>query len=76
MGGAKTGPKEEEWQKEGVLASQQGKARREWEKAFAVCHHLQKRAPIPEQLGSLTQRDPVQVPAHSEVLRWAQVSMC
>ncbi|KAJ8364615.1 hypothetical protein SKAU_G00134460 [Synaphobranchus kaupii] len=32
--------------------------------------------PVPNQLGNacLTRGDPVQVPAHSEVLRWVQVS--
>ncbi|KAJ8380703.1 hypothetical protein SKAU_G00014810 [Synaphobranchus kaupii] len=32
--------------------------------------------PVPEQLGNtrLTRRDPVQITAHSEVVRWAQVS--
>ncbi|KAJ8380698.1 hypothetical protein SKAU_G00014760 [Synaphobranchus kaupii] len=53
-----------------------GKARREWERAFAVCHRLQNRPPVPEQLGNtrLTRRDPVQIADHSEVVRWAQVS--
>ncbi|KAJ8375214.1 hypothetical protein SKAU_G00057940 [Synaphobranchus kaupii] len=54
---------------------EEGKMRHEWEKAFAVCYCLQNQPPIPEQLGNarLTQRDPVQIPAHSEVVRWVQV---
>ncbi|KAJ8375754.1 hypothetical protein SKAU_G00063340 [Synaphobranchus kaupii] len=58
------------------VASQQGKARREWERVFAVWYQLQNRPPVPKQLGNthLTRRDPVQIPAHSEVVCWAQVS--
>ncbi|KAJ8351958.1 hypothetical protein SKAU_G00234340 [Synaphobranchus kaupii] len=55
------------------VAIQQGKARREWERAFAVCYRLQNWPPVLEQLGSvrLTRRDSVQVLARSEVVRWA-----
>ncbi|KAJ8351885.1 hypothetical protein SKAU_G00233610 [Synaphobranchus kaupii] len=37
---------------------------------------LENRPPFSEQLGNalLTRRDPVQIPAYSEVVRWAQVS--
>ncbi|KAJ8381694.1 hypothetical protein SKAU_G00024720 [Synaphobranchus kaupii] len=56
------------------VVSQQGKARREWERAFVVCHRLQNWPPVLEQLGNvrLTQRDPVQIPACFGVIRWAQ----
>ncbi|KAJ8356411.1 hypothetical protein SKAU_G00192050 [Synaphobranchus kaupii] len=50
------------------------------ERGGPICHKCggtgHNRPPIPEQLSSvrLTRRDPVQVPVHSEMVRWAQVS--
>ncbi|KAJ8346545.1 hypothetical protein SKAU_G00279460 [Synaphobranchus kaupii] len=80
-------PQEEEKQREGVLGScpQVEVEVGGWKFLclldtgwLNVIQHCwgENRPPVQEQLGNacLTWRDPVQIPAHSEVVRWAQVS--
>lgn len=46
-----------------------------WEQAFALCRQVEEESPPDGKVGvaRLTRQDPVEVPAHSEMILWAQV---